>query len=79
MLFIAVYYRNACAVPDTDTLIIIGGWHTLNTVSRYSVQGWKEDLPNLITGRHSCACTSYISGGRRVRTVNINVGLYVNC
>ena len=69
MLFIAVYYRRACAVPDTDTVIIIGGWHTLTTVSRYSVQGWKEDLPNLITGRHGCACTSYISAGRRVRTL----------
>ena len=69
MLFIAVYYSEACAVPDTDTVIIIGGWRTKTTVSRYSVQGWKEDLPNLITGRHSCACTSYISAGRRVRTL----------
>ena len=67
MLFIAVYYRNACAIPDTDTVIIIGGLHTKTTVSRYSVQGWQEDLPALSTGRRNHACTSFMSGGRRVR------------
>ena len=67
MLFIAVYYSEACAIPDTETVVITNGE---NKVSRYSVRGWKEDLPDLITGRRNCACTSYISGGRRVRTEN---------
>ena len=71
MLFAALYvfYRQACAIPDpdTDTVVITGGWWTQTTVSRYSVQGWVEDLPALSTGRRNHACTSFMSGRRRVR------------
>ena len=62
-----IFYRQACAIPDTDTVIITGGYNTETTVSRYSVQGWQEDLPALTKGRLNHACTSYMSGGRRVR------------
>ena len=63
-----VYYSEACAIPDpdTDTVVVTGGVVTLTKVSVYSVQGWQEDLPSLNTGRHSHACTSYMSGGKRV-------------
>ena len=73
-----VFYRQACAITDSDTVVITGGWNTLKKVSRYSVQEWQEDLPNLITGRMNHACTSYLSGGRRVRKYMYmhNVGLY---
>ena len=57
----------ACAIPDTDTVVITGGKNTLTTVSVYNDQGWVEDLPELITGRRDHACTSFMSGGRRVR------------
>merc|ERR1712037_45664 len=43
-----------------------GGLDTLNTVSVYNVEGWQEDLPSLNTGRSSHACSSYMSGERRV-------------
>ena len=64
-----VYYSYACAIPDEDTgtIIITGGADTLNTVSVYNVEGWQEDLPSLNTGRSSHACSSYMSGERRVR------------
>ena len=57
-----------CAIPDpdTDTVVITGGLDTLTTVSVYNVQGWQEDLPSLNIGREGHACTSYISGGKRV-------------
>ena len=58
-----------CAIPDpdTDTVVITGGLDTLTTVSVYSVHGWVEDLPSLNIGRYLHACTSYMSGGKRVR------------
>ena len=43
-----------------------GGVATTNTVSVYSTQGWLEDLPPLNTGRYQHACTSYVSGEKRV-------------
>jgi len=58
------YY--ACAIPDEDTVIITGGRYTRNTVSVYSVEGWQEDLPPLNTERSYHACSSYMSGERRV-------------
>ena len=65
--FETVYYRDACAIPDTDTVVITGGWYSQKRVTRYSAQGWQEDLPALTKGRLNHACTSYMSGGRRVR------------
>ena len=62
-----IFYRQACAIPDTGTVVITGGEYTYTKVSRYSVQGWQEDLPALSTGRRNHACTSFMSGGRRVR------------
>ena len=61
------FFSDACAIPDTDTIVITGGRNTLTTVSRYGTQFWQEDLPSLITGRYNHACTAYASGGRRVR------------
>ena len=71
--FRSACYRQACAIPDpdTDTVVITGGWWTQTTVSRYSVRGWQEDLPGLITGRRNHACAGYMSGGRRVRKMSI--------
>ena len=71
-------YRDSCAIPDpdTDTVVITGGRYSQNTVSVYSVQGWQDDLPGLITGRYSHACAGYMSGERRVR-LDVDNGEYV--
>lgn len=62
------YY--ACAIPDTeDTVVLTGGVVTQATVSVYSLQGWQEDLSPLNTGRFQHACSSYMSGGRRMYLV----------
>ena len=62
-------YSRACAIPyeETERVIVTGGANTWNTVSVYSVEGWQEDLPPLNIGREEHACTSYLSGMRRVR------------
>ena len=62
-----VYYSYACAIPDGDSVIITGGTYSLTTVSIYNVEGWQQDLPPLNTGRNSHACSSYLSGGSKVR------------
>ena len=48
-------------------MIVTGGRFTRYTVSVYNVEGWQEDLPPLNTDRRSHACSSYLSGERRVR------------
>ena len=70
LVFNYVYYSIACAIddPDTQTVVITGGWYTRSTVSVYGLQGWVEDLQPLNDARLSHACTSYIKGGNsRVR------------
>ena len=65
-----VYYSDACAIPDGDSVIITGGnggISTQNTVSVYNIEGWQQDLPPLNTGRYDHACSSYMSDERRVR------------
>ena len=49
--------RSACAIVDSDTLLVTGGGYTLRTVSRYDTAGFVEDLPSLNegrTGHHGC-------------------------
>ena len=61
-----IYYSSACAIPNSDTVIITGGTLTPYTVSVYNVEGWQEDLPPLNTGRYYHACSSFWSDERRV-------------
>ena len=67
LLFLFVYYRYSCAIPDGDTVIITGGEYTLNIVSVYTVEGWQKDLPPLNNRRYYHACSRYLSDERKVR------------
>ena len=74
IILIDVYYSSACSIedPDKENIVITGGYDTntfdsSTTVSVYNLQGWVEDLQPLNDGRRSHACTSYMSGGTRVR------------
>ena len=55
-------------MPDltSDSVIITGGDFTRNTVSRYGVLGWVEDLPSLVVGRRYHGCGSYFRGDSQV-------------
>ena len=62
----------ACGVPDPDTdeLIITGGWDTLTTgglttVSVYTEAGWQRDLPPMAVGRRQHACASFKDGVKK--------------
>ena len=68
IILIDGYFSYACSIadPDTETVVITGGYPALTTVSVYGLQGWVEDLQPLNTGRRLHACTSYMSAGTRV-------------
>ena len=38
----------------------------ISRVSRYNLAGWVEDLPNLVTGRASHGCSSFIMNDIKV-------------
>ena len=57
-------FSYACAISAGESVLITGGhsFVTLSTVTRYSVRGLEDRLPDLNSPRHSHACTSYVSG-----------------
>ena len=63
-------YRDACAIPEEASLVITGGYYTRKTVSRYSITGWVEDLPELNVGRSSHGCSSYYKDGAQASLCN---------
>ena len=77
-----MYCRYACSIPDPSsaTVLVTGGYYTLNTVSRYctvlycncryGLEGWLEDLPPLNMGRYYHGCGGYVSGGDLVSAVH---------
>ena len=65
-------FREACAIsdPDTDTVIITGGWYGvyLSFVTRYNVDGFDEKLPTINVARNGHGCSSYLdSEGHKVK------------
>ena len=55
------YLRRACSIQLEETVVITGGDYTMSTASIYSVDGWVEDLPDLLTGRWDHGCGHYIN------------------
>ena len=60
-----IHFSHACSIQEDDRVIITGG-HSDKTVSVYDENGWREDLPNLKEARMGHACTSFVSGGKKV-------------
>ena len=57
MLLCAVsFFRRACSIGLPEMFILTGGIYTMTTVSRYSINGWMEDLPELNEGRRYHGC-----------------------
>ena len=60
-----IHFSHACSIQEDDRVIITGG-HSDKTVSVYDENGWREDLPNLNDGRMGHACSSFVSGEKKV-------------
>ena len=59
------------ADPDTEEVIITGGWDQvttggLTTVQVYTEAGWQRDLPPMTVGRRQHACASFKHGDKKV-------------
>jgi len=61
LLISQLFIWGGCGITDTDTdsVIYTGGILTLTNVSRYSLTGLVEELPNLNHGRRYHGCSSY--------------------
>ena len=47
---------------------VVGGYFTSQIVSKYSKNGWQEDLPKLKVGRRGHGCSAYTRNDKMVRT-----------
>merc|ERR1712192_124773 len=56
---------GACGIPDAgDTIVLTGGWKH-NYVTRYDVNGFVEELPQLPENRYGHACGALPATGVR--------------
>ena len=64
-------YSEACLIDEGDTFLLTGGSvGTKTRTSRYSRDGWLQDLDDLNTGRYDHACGWYTdTEGKRVRYI----------
>ena len=52
-------------IDEGVNFVLTGGYDSgsvVSTVSRYNINGWVEDLDDLITGRRYHGCTQYTHG-----------------
>ena len=52
-------YSDACLIDEGDSFLLTGGSYTPTRTSRYSSDGWLQDLDDLNTGRRDHACGWY--------------------
>ena len=58
-------------IPDGDSMVLTGGNHgAVTNVTRYNRTGLVEHLPNLVQGRSSHGCSSFLSDGAKVCVVS---------
>merc|ERR1712227_688024 len=58
--------KYACSIQLEETVVITGGSNTMSTASMYSIGGWVEDLPDLLTGRYNHGCGHYINNDNKM-------------
>ena len=71
--FSLISYACAISDPVTSSLVLTGGYHSLEAVSRYTEAGFEASLSSLITGRFWHGCGGYISkamGGQVCVVIN---------
>ena len=54
-----IYFSYSCLIDEGESFLLTGGAGSESTVSRYNINGWVEDLDDLITGRYQHGCTQY--------------------
>ena len=68
-----IFFSESCLIDEGETFLVTGGYDSggaVSTVSRYNINGWIEDLDDLITGRTHHGCLQYSNTlGDRVRFI----------
>merc|ERR1711915_866396 len=61
----------SCGIPDpdTDTIIVTGGYNSATRVSQYDKMGNMKKLASLNTGRSSHGCAQFTENGVKVLLV----------
>ena len=64
-------FSSACAIELEDTVVVTGGYTDtysgpIATVQVYNISGAQEQLPDLLTARHSHACAHFLDSQNRV-------------
>ena len=56
-----IFFSASCLIDEGETFLLTGGWYRSirSIVSRYNINGWVEDLDNLITKRWGHGCSQF--------------------
>ena len=80
-----IFFSWSCLIDEGNTFLLTGGAKGrgeligVTTVSRYNINGWVEDLGNLITGRWSHGCSQFTNKhGYKVGS-HENIDQFNNC
>ena len=78
-LYTQCIFRSACAIADPagPTVVVTGGDHSPNKVSRYNRSGWVEDLQDMTVGRTRHECAGYMKDGELVSRYSENLLVFV--
>ena len=82
MMYVGMQYRSlfltfdfcssySCLIDEGETFVLTGGTYSLRTATRYTINGWQEDLERLNTPRRSHGCARYSNvEGYKVGSMN---------
>ena len=59
-------YSGACAIDLGESVVITGGVYIEKKVTQYKEDGSFNELPQLITGRYSHGCASYVDSNENI-------------
>jgi len=60
------YTTDACTIEADDWVVVTGGWYTRTNVTEYDINGWRQELPDLNTGRYDHGCGYYVNANKEI-------------
>ena len=67
---VSPFRRLSCGIAVGDTFVVTGGEDRLDSVVRYTEDGFATSLPSLKDGRHNHACSTFVNDdGETVRNL----------
>ena len=67
--------RRHCAIEFQNEVIITGGQDDPRGVSVYNIDGFKENLPNLVNGRYLHGCSYFTNNNNDIVSLNLHLSL----